>query len=228
MSHANPNILASHGQPCNEADTSQPSTNASKDHLDISQNGDAHGDYDSVKSLLTAYVLHHNHEDKVPYRPLTTQVLYEDNIQRGQMSRMLGSQDLSRYGNVTMFEADVVPPESIMHGPHNEGTGGFNDNLPNSPFQTQNQQHSTASMYNEADCNTPNYQSAALLQSRSVCHDNTIDMPGSDMFDADPLSWDFDQDHDITAWGNALAGVGEHLVDHAYQEYINRDKLVVD
>jgi hypothetical protein len=181
-----------------------------------------------VRSLSTVDTLHNGDEGGNPYTLLTSRVLSKHNLQQAHICQMLGSQYVSQYVHVTMLETVVVRADGLMHGLYNEGAGGFNDNLPDPPHQTQSQQHSTASMYNEADCDTPNYHSAALLQSRSVCHGNAIDIPGSDMFDADPLFWDFDQDHELNAWGDALAGVGEHLVDHTYQEYINHDELVVD
>jgi hypothetical protein len=42
----------------------------------------------------------------------------------------------------------------------------------------------------------------------------------------DMLGQDLDQG--LTAWGNDLAGIGAHLADYRYQEYINRDELTID
>jgi hypothetical protein len=223
MSHANP---ATHGQPCIEADTSQPSAHASEDHLDLSQNGDAHKNSDSVKSLSRVCALRHGHEGKITYTPLPRRVLYKPNLQQAHMSQMLAPQHVSRSGYVNMFKAAVVSADGLMRGPHNGGTGDFNDNLPELPYQAQSHRYSTASMYNEPDCDAPNYQSDSHWQSHSDSRDNTMDLLGPDKFDVDPMSWDIGRGQDLTAWGHALAGVGEHLVD-TYQECANQDELVV-
>jgi hypothetical protein len=81
--------------------------------------------------------------------------------------------------------------------------------------QTQGQQQSIASMYNEADRHTPDCQSVILA---------------SDIYDADSLSCDTESTEvgELTAWGSALAGIGAHLTDDRYQEYANHDELPID
>lgn len=228
MSHATPTIIAFHRPPYTESNTSPSGTSTHEDYVDLSQESDTRNKSGNVRSLSRAYAPRNGHEGGSANTPLTSRVLSKHNLQQAYMSRILGSQHASQYGHVTMLEAAVVPADGFMHGLHNEGTGSFNDDLPDPPYQTQSRQHSTASMYNEADHDTPNYQSGSHWQAGSVYQDNAIDMPGTDMSNVDPLSWDIDQGRELTAWDNALAGVGEHLADHMYQEYTSHDELVVE
>jgi hypothetical protein len=139
---------------------------------------------------------------------------------------MLGYQHISRYVRVKMLEVAVIPADGFVHSRRHEGTGSSNDTLTGPPYETRSQQHSTASMCNEADCSTPNYQTFYHWQSRSIYQNGATDMPGPDMSDVE--SWDISQGYDLTVWDNALAGVGEHLADHKYQGYTNHGELVVD
>lgn len=53
-----------------------------------------------------------------------------------------------------------------------------------------------------------------------------MDVPGRDEYGLDSLSWNRDSNQDPTAWGNDLAGVGEHLGIHSCQEYTSLDGFV--
>jgi hypothetical protein len=55
-----------------------------------------------------------------------------------------------------------------------------------------------------------------------------MDMLGPEMCDVDPYSWDMSPGQELTAWGNDLAGVGEHLEDHTYQKHTIYGEPVVD
>jgi hypothetical protein len=207
---ATPNIIAVHEHRCGkDVTTSQSGKDIRKDYLDLSQEGDAQDNSDTVRSLSTTYAPPIGHERGTPYTPLRTRVLYKHNLQQAHISRLLESQHASRHGPVAELEAAVISADNLMHGLHNEGSGGSNNNdLPVPPSRTQSQQHRTSSLYNEVGCDTPNYQSTSLWRSRSACQDNVMDIQGPYTFDVDPPSWDLDQDHELTAWGNALAGVG--------------------
>jgi hypothetical protein len=53
-----------------------------------------------------------------------------------------------------------------------------------------------------------------------------IDVSGRDEYGLDFLFWNRDSNQDPTAWGNDLAGVGEHLGTHSCQEYTSLDGFV--
>jgi hypothetical protein len=81
----------------------------------------------------------------------------------------------------------------ILHG---EGVDTFESKPTHADnhSQTQGQQQSIASMYNEADRHTPDCQSVILAP---------------DIYDADSLSCDIESTRvgELTAWGSALAGL---------------------
>jgi hypothetical protein len=228
VSHTTPNIVASHGQQCNKFSTSQSGTNISENYIDLSQNEDAHNKSDTFRSLSTVYAPHNGHEGGSPDTPLTARVLYKHNVQQARISQSLESRPASQNSNVAMLWAAVVPSNDTIHGPNNGRSGCFYSNSLDPFSRTQSLRHSIGSMCSEADYGTYIYQSIGHWQSRPFCQHDVIDLPGSDISDFDPLSWDTDQGQELTAWGNALAGVGEHLVDHNCQEYTNHDELVVD
>jgi len=129
-----------------------------------------------------------------------------------------------------MFEAAINPADDRIHSLHRESIGAFESKslYTDAPSQTLGQQQSIVSMCNEADGDTYTHQSIRHWQSRPFNQDNVVDMPEPDTCDVNPLSWDIGEGQELTAWGNALAGVGEHLADHTYQEYTNHDELVAD
>jgi len=112
---------------------------------------------------------------------------------------------------------------------HNESTGDFNNYLPDARSQAQTHQHSTASMFNEADRNVPNYQSAILWQSQPY-QGHLMDSPAIEMCDDNPLSWDTvsTQTEGLSARGCALAGIGAHLADYRCQRYTNGEELTIE
>lgn len=226
MSHATPNTIASHGQPYpyKESDTPQPGTNTSDYDLNLSQYGDTHKNSDDVRSFPTDYGPRNSHEGEIPYCPLTSRVLYEHNLEQAYTPGLPESQQAIPHGYTSIVEAAVAPANDNLR------TKSLKSKLfrKDTTSQTESQQHGKAGMYNEADRDTPDYQYFSHRQSRSAYQENAIDMPGPDMSDVDPPSWHLDQDHELTAWGNTLAGVGEHLVDHTYEEYTSHDKLVVE
>jgi hypothetical protein len=138
---------------------------------------------------------------------------------------------------VTGLEAAVA---ASLEGPTNdlqlEGTRAFNniklcdDPLSRAPMYwdlTQNQQQGIASTYVEAGFATPNYQ-ATDCWSRSSYQEHLIDTLGCDGCGVESLYWNMDPGRELTAWGNDLAGVGEHLAGSTYQGYTRGDDFVVD
>jgi hypothetical protein len=112
-----------------------------------------------------------------------------------------------------MLGAGLVPTDDTIHGLTRGGIGCFHSNSLDGPSQTQGQQQEIGSLFNEADNDSPSYQSTSLWQSRCL---NEVDMPG------------LDPDEELTAWSNDLAGIGEHLADHISQEHASYGELVVD
>jgi hypothetical protein len=104
-----------------------------------------------------------------------------------------------------------------MRIPHQGGVEAFESKpyYTDNHFQTQCQQRSVTSMYKEADCHTPHYQSTVLAP---------------DIYDADSLSCDTESTRvgELTTWGSALAGIGAHLTGPKYQECANHNELRID
>jgi hypothetical protein len=55
-----------------------------------------------------------------------------------------------------------------------------------------------------------------------------MDATGYDDNSNELQNCDMDPVRELAAWGNDLAGVGEHLADYRYQEYMNSDELTID
>lgn len=92
--------------------------------------------------------------------------------------------------------------------------------------QTQSQQKSIASTYNEADFDTATCQGTDRWP-RYSHQEHIVDTPGYDEYDIESLYWNMDPDRELTAWGNDLFGIGEHLAG-SYQEYATGDDFVMD
>jgi hypothetical protein len=140
-------------------------------------------------------------------------------------------------GHVTGLEAAVAAP---LEGPTNdlqaEGTRAFNNikfyDDPHSRSlmywdQTQSQQQSIVSTYHEVDIDTPTYEGTGRWP-RCSHREHIVGIAGHDEYDIEPLSWNMDSDGELTAWGNDLAGIGEHLAESTYDEYASANDFVVD
>lgn len=139
-------------------------------------------------------------------------------------------------GHVTDLEAAVAAPlEGLTNDLQTEGTRAF-DNIklyyvPHSRSliywdQTQSQQQSIAGTYNEADFDSPTYEGTGLWP-RPSHREHIVGIARHDEYDIEPLSWNKYSDGELTAWGNDLAGIGEHLAGSTY-EYASANDFVVD
>jgi hypothetical protein len=132
------------------------------------------------------------------------------------MARLSRLRHVSQYGDVTMLGVSLAPSDDTIHGLTREGTGCLHSNSLDGPPQTKCQRQEIGSMFNEADYDSPSYQTTSLWESRFLSQDNEMDMPGPN------------SNQELTAWGNDLAGIGKHLVDHISQEYASYGKLMAD
>jgi len=69
-------------------------------------------------------------------------------------------------------------------------------------------------MFNEADNDSPDYQSAIHWQPGLNDQVTAMDVLEPDTYAADLPSWDMNPDQKPTAWGNDLAGIGGRFTDH--------------
>jgi hypothetical protein len=191
-----------------------------EDDANFSQNGGPPKRSDDLRSISTSYSSGSGHEGGPTSKSVTTRAPSRHNIQQTHTSGQ---------GYVGVFEATVSSLNDDTYGLHNESTGGFNNYLPDARSQTQTYQQSTASMFNEADRNVPNYQSAILWQSQPY-QGHLMDSPAIEMCDDNPLSWDTvtTQAEGLSAWGCTLAGIGEHLADYRYQKVTNGEELIIE
>jgi hypothetical protein len=142
--------------------------------------------------------------------------LHEDTTSSSQASdARSASKTVSR--SSTGYTQDVGQEAEPPHIPlttqalqdHNIQQDGF--------FQMLKSQHTSQ------QCNVTNGEAVV-----NAADDPTyvMDVPGRDEYGLDSLSWNRDSNQDPTAWGNDLAGVGEHLGTHSCQEYTFLDGFV--
>jgi hypothetical protein len=178
-----------------------------------------------------------NHEREASYTAITAQTFHEHDLQQASGSQLFNFRDAAQQGHVTGLEAAVAAP---LEGPANDlqtdGTRALNNiKLYDDPHsrtlmywdQTQSQQQSIASTYNEAECDTPTYEGTSRWL-RSYHHEHMGGIAGCDEYDIEPLSWNIDSGGELTAWGNDLAGIGEHLIESTYDEYARANDFAVD
>jgi hypothetical protein len=210
-----PNLIAVHVHTCNDVPIPQSITDTCEDVLEITQEMDAQKESSTVRNLSTGYGSGNARAGENLYRPLTIRGLHEHNLQQAYMARLPRHRHVSQYDDVTILGDGLAPIDGTIQGLTREGTGCFHNNYLDGPSQTQGQQQGKESMFNEADNGSLGYQSASLWQSRFISQ-NEMGMPGQDL------------DQELTAWGNDLAGIGEHFADCRYEEYINRGELTMD
>src|SRR6202035_1298102 len=95
-------------------------------------------------------------------------------------------------------------------------------------YQTQCQREGTESMFNEADNDSLDYQSAIHWISGLNDQGAAMDVLEPDINVADLPSWDMNPDQKLTIRGNDLAGIGGRFADHDYHGYSRPDEPLND
>jgi hypothetical protein len=132
------------------------------------------------------------------------------------MARLPMPRHVSQYGDVTILGVGLALTDDTIQGLTREGTRCFHSDSLGGSSQTQGQQQGKESIFSEADYDSLGYRSPSHWQSPFLAQNNEMDMLRQDL------------GQELAAWGNDLAGIGEHLADYRYQEYINRDELTID
>jgi len=91
-------------------------------------------------------------------------------------------------------------------------------------------------MYNEADPDITNHRpdsghwQSGLFHGDHVSEVHVMGLSMPDITDVDPLSWEIEcvWGEQLTAWGSALAGIGEHFAEYPNQEYNRHDEFIID
>lgn len=175
---------------------------------------------------------------EVRYTPLTTRALQEHDLQQAAFFSVPTPWPATRQDRFIRSEAVVTKwLDSYMSRPE-KGCTGFSNSMKHSvdtpscaaaiQLQPATQQNSVENIFNEADPNTCTYQSTDHRYPHSSYQDNGAHTPGIDEYDIDPAYWKIDSKQDVTAWGNVLAGVGEHLAKYSHPGYANDGGLILE
>lgn len=113
----------------------------------------------------------------------------------------------------------------VLYG---DSTGDRNGYPVEARFYTQHQKRGRKTMSNKADRSATDQEATGNLGSYFGVEVDAMDRLGEVMDDVHLSHWDAGTAYELTARGNDLAGVGEHLADYTYQEYAGHGKLVVD
>lgn len=168
-----------------------------------------------VAKASTCYTRDHGLQGKESYIALTTQTLQLHNLQQPGSPKILESQHTTRQGDATNSEAFDSLGSDVKEG---STTILKSKQLPeDASHQVQGQQSNLGSMYHADD-----RDSYTLTQ--SSVQDHVTD----DDHVVEYLAWNMDSAQELTAWGNDLAGVGEHLGGYEYHECASLDELVVE
>jgi hypothetical protein len=217
------------------AQTGQFDQHFHDDQVNSSQLCGARSIYKSNRNSIATSAA--DHEYKGSYEPLTAQTLDEHDSLQVTFSQLYNFYHCAQQRHATGVEvAATAPLDDPTHNLQSDGTRVFNNMLllkrpisRTSMFrnQAQNRQHSIASTYTEASLDTPNHQATdgwsgsshgEHIMGATGYDDNSNELQYCDMY---PV-------RELTTWGNDLAGVGEHLADYRYEEYMNSDELTID
>lgn len=190
------------------ATSSQSGTAIREHYLDLSQNRDDQNKLSGGRSHAANYAPRSGTKCGPLCTPLTTRHLREHDMQNPDISRPPDSLCVYQYDHDIMHRVPLVITNGKLHNLNNDAAGCFNSNSLDSSYQTQCQQQGTESMFNEADNDSPDYQSAILWKSGLNDQDTAMDVLEPDINAVDLPSWDMNPDQKLTAWGNDLAGIG--------------------
>lgn len=181
---------------------------STEEYYGLSENANRHSKDDAVMYHSADIAPCASHVTALPHTPLTARALFDHNLGEICVARQQGD---DKPGDDTF-----APPDGDILGAFRGGREVseskllYEDNL----SRGQDLQQDATSMCNEADHHTPGYQCALLDENI-----HAIVSP----------SWDNEssQVEEPSAWGGALAGVGEHFAAYPHQEYTGRDELIL-
>jgi hypothetical protein len=173
---------------------------------------------DSLRSLSTIHTSHRGHRGGTPRTPLTTRALHQHNAEQRHISQQ---QHIIAMEPIKISDGEIY----VLYG---DSTGDRNGCLVEASFYTQHQKRGRKKMSNKADRSVTDQEATGNLVSHFVVEVDEIDRLGEVIDDMHLSCWDTGTADELNAWGNDLAGVGEHLADYTYQEYASHGKLVVD
>jgi len=173
---------------------------------------------DSLRSLSTIHTSHRGHRGGTPRTPLTTRALHQHNAEQRHISQQ---QHIIAMEPIKVSDGGIY----VLHG---DSTGDRNGCLVEASFYTRRQKHVRKTMSNKADRSATDQEATGNLVSHFGVEVDAIGRVGEVIDDVHLSYWDTGTADELNAWGNNLAGVGEHLADYAYQEYASHGKLVVD
>jgi len=237
VSYTAPEIITSPEQRHRVTRNALSNASCCEHYPELLQVSDNRRTYTATKILSIGDATSLDDEYEITSRVITTQAIHEHNLHQVVHFPLLNSADATQEGHDTGLATGVAALHSDpTDGPQTEHTRTFNNVAPFSNhfsrildygYQTQSQQQSYAVTYNETDFDTPTYQGASNWPPSSH-QEHILDMLGHDGQDIESYSWNMDRDGELTAWGNDLAGIGEHLEGGTNEEYASANEFLVD
>jgi len=234
VSCTTPEIITSPGQRHRIAKNAQSNAEHHTQFLQVSDNRRT---YTTTKIPSNDDATGLDDEYEITSRVLTTQAIHERNLHQVVHFPLLNSTDATQKGHDIGLATSVTALHSdLTDGPQTEHTRTFNNVTPfgnhfsrilEYGYQTQSQQQSYAVTYDETDFDTPTYQGTSHWPPSSY-QEHILGMLGHDGQDIESCPWNMDRDEELTAWGNDLAGIGEHLEGGTNEEYASANEFLVD